>query len=61
MSTDEVMRWPRKGHFQLNENGIAESPWLGIEIERALHGESQISEVLGDNVEIRLSFGRSGE
>jgi len=32
-----------------------------IEKERGLHGESQISEVLGDNLEIRLSFGRSGE
>jgi len=32
-----------------------------IEIERGLQGESQINEVLGDNVEIRLSFGRSGE
>jgi len=47
--------------LQLKENGIAENPWLGIEIERTLRGESQISEVLGDNVEIRLSFGRSGE
>jgi len=32
-----------------------------IEIERGLHGENQISKVLGDNVEIRLSLGRSGE
>jgi len=32
-----------------------------IEIERGLHGENQISEVWGDDVEIRLSLGRSGE
>ena len=43
------------------KNGVAGNPWLEIEIERALRGESQISEVLGDNVEISLSFGRSGE
>jgi len=32
-----------------------------IEIERRLHGESQISKVLGDNIEIHMPFGRSGE
>jgi len=32
-----------------------------IEIERRLHGESQISKVLGDNIETHLPLGRSGE
>jgi len=31
-----------------------------IEIEKGSQGESQIGEVLGDNVGVRLSFGRSG-
>ena len=30
-----------------------------IEIERRLHGENQINKVLGDNIEIHMSLGRS--
>jgi len=43
------------------EDDVAKSPWLEIEREKGSHGEGRISEVLGDNVEIRLFLGRSGK
>ena len=36
------------------------SPWLEIEIERESQGEGRISEVPGNDVEMRLALGRSG-
>jgi len=32
-----------------------------IEMARRLHGENQINEVLGDDIEIHISLGRSGK
>ena len=59
MSKDEIRRWSRRGRFQ--EDDVARSPWFEIEIERDSHGEGRISEVLGDDIEIPLDLGRSGE
>ena len=43
------------------EDDVARSPLLEIEIERESYGEGRVSEVLGDNVEMRFVLGRSGE
>ena len=43
------------------EDHVARSPWFEIEIERESLGEGRISEVLGDDVEMPLALGRSGE
>jgi len=47
--------------FSSKEDDVARSPWFGIEIEIESHGEGRISEVLGDDIEMPLALGRSGE
>jgi len=56
------MRGPRRGCFSVKRKMASLKAYgFEIEIERRLHGENQINKVLGDNIEIHMSLGRSGK